>query len=64
MYVNGNAVINNNYGIFQDVILLFKIVLWAHKRISLKFVDNLGTLPQKGSPVLIYSLAFLCCLPF
>ena len=64
MYVNGNAVINNIYGILQDIILLFKIMPWVHKRISLIFIDNLGTLTQKGSPVLIYSTDFLCCLPF
>jgi len=25
---------------------------WAHKRIVSKFIDNLGTCPQKGSPAL------------
>ena len=64
MFINDNAVINNNCGGLQDVILLFKIVPWAHKRISLKLMDNFGTLPRKVSPVVIYSIAFLCCLPF
>ena len=44
-----NAVINNNYGRFQDLIFLFNIST-ARERISSKLIDNLGTRPQKGSP--------------
>jgi hypothetical protein len=43
---NNNAEINNNYARRQDLILLFKIPM-ARERISSKFVDSLGTRPQK-----------------
>jgi hypothetical protein len=29
---------------------------WARERIPSKFIDNLGTRPQKGSPALVYKV--------
>jgi hypothetical protein len=31
---------------------------WAHGRISLKFINNLGVPPQKGSSALLYGLIY------
>jgi len=42
----------NNYGRFQDLILLFKIPMGTG-RISLKFIDILGMHPEKGLPALV-----------
>jgi hypothetical protein len=42
----------------KTLILLFKIT-WARERISLKFIDNLGTRPHKGSPALLKEVNFL-----
>jgi len=43
---DNNAVINNFYGRLQDLILLFKIPMSTLKD-YFKFIDNLGTCPQK-----------------
>jgi hypothetical protein len=52
MYINNiNSTINNNYGSFQDLNLFFKINMGMRKNFS-KFLDKLGTRPQKGSPTL------------
>lgn len=52
MYINNiNSTINNNYGSLQDLNLFFKINTGMQKKNS-KFVDKLGTRPQKGSPAL------------
>ena len=48
---NNNTIINNNYGTIQDLIFLLKIPR-ALEIISSKFIHNLGTRPQKDSPVL------------
>jgi hypothetical protein len=44
-----NAEINKSYGRLEDFMWLFKFP-WSRGRVSLKFIDNLGTQPQKGSP--------------
>jgi hypothetical protein len=51
---NNNGILNNNNnnGILQDLILLLKIPVGMQK-ISLNFIDNLGTCPQKGSLALV-----------
>jgi hypothetical protein len=54
MCIDNNAIINNNYGRLQDLILLFKIPTRARKKKSSKFIEHLGTRPQKGSPALGY----------
>jgi hypothetical protein len=43
---DNNAVINNNYGRLKSLFCSSKFP-WARGRISLKFMDNLGTLPKK-----------------
>jgi len=50
MYINNiNSTINNNYGNLQDLNLFFKINMGIRKSFS-KFIDELGTHPQYGSP--------------
>jgi hypothetical protein len=34
----------------------FSKFVWARERIPSKFIDNLGTCPQKGSPALVYKV--------
>jgi hypothetical protein len=41
------AIINNNYGRLQDLILLFKVPKSTPNNSS-KFIDNLGTRPQES----------------
>ena len=33
---------------------------WARERISWKFIHNLGTHPQQGSPALVYTVLSRC----
>ena len=49
---NNNIVINNNYGKLRDLNLFYKFP-WARERGSSKFINNLDTHPQKGSPALV-----------
>jgi hypothetical protein len=46
MYINYNNAVINNYGRFQNYILLFKTPKCSDK-ISFNFIDNLGTRPKK-----------------
>ena len=48
---------NNNYGGLQDLTLFFKILMGKRKNF-LKFVENLVTRPQEGSPALYYIIHF------
>ena len=50
---SNNAVINNNCVKLHDLILIFKIPTGTRKNFIEIFTDNLGTRPQKGSPVLV-----------
>jgi hypothetical protein len=49
MFFINNVIINNHYGGPQHLTLFYKIPMGTHN-IFLKFIDNLGTRPQKGSP--------------
>ena len=55
---NNNAVNANNYRRLQDLTSFFKISM-VGEIISSKCIDNLGTRPQKRSPVLTYNQSAL-----
>jgi len=58
--MNDNAVINNNYGRLQDLILLFKIPMGTRKEL-LKVYVQLRHAPPESSPALSCpSLTFHC----
>jgi hypothetical protein len=55
IYIKNNTIINNNYGTLQNLNLLLKFPR-ARETISSKFIDNLGTRPQKDKPDLLYRI--------
>ena len=59
-----NVVINNNHGILSTL-FCFSAFLYASGRISSKFIENLDTRPQKGSPapLLGFLLSIYFCTP-
>jgi len=54
-FINNSVIINNNCRGLQDLTLLF-IILMGKRRNFFKFIDNLGTHPQKVSPALYYTI--------
>jgi len=50
--INNNAVINNNYGIRQDLILVLKIPMGSRKNFF-EIYRQFGHAPSKSSPALV-----------